>query len=65
MKKFDKEYRTQWTPEKEYLLSIGIKPTFTKVIDEVTTYKYEKTSELFSALALFYSKNDNTKDNIR
>lgn len=57
MKKYDKEYSTQYTPEKEYLLSIGIKPSFTKVINEVTTYKYTKTSELFKALALFYAKN--------
>jgi hypothetical protein len=57
MKKYDKEYSTQYTPEKEYLLSIGIKPSFTKVINEVTTYKYTKTSELFKALAIFYAKN--------
>ena len=30
MKKFDKEYSTQYTPEKEYLWSIGIKPSFIK-----------------------------------
>ena len=54
MKKFDKEYSTQYTPEKEYLLSMGIKPSFVKVIDEVTTYKYTKTPELFSALVSFY-----------
>ena len=56
MKKYDKEYSTQYTPEKEYLLSIGIEPSFTKVINEVTTYKYTKTSELFKALAIFYAK---------
>lgn len=56
MKRYDKEYRTQWTPEKDYLLSLGIKPTYIKVIDEVTTYKYTKTSELFKALAIFYEK---------
>lgn len=56
MKKFDKEYSTQYTPERDYLLKVGIKPTFVKVIDGVTTYKYEKTSELFSALAVFYCK---------
>lgn len=54
MKKYDKEYSTQYTPEKEYLLSKGIKPSFVKVINEVTTYKYSKTSELFNALAFFY-----------
>ena len=57
MKKFDKEYSTQYTPEKEYLRSIGIKPSFVKTINEVTTYKYEKTSMLFKALAIFYAKN--------
>lgn len=57
MKKFDKEYSTQYTPEKEYLWSIGIKPSFVKTINEVTTYKYKKTSMLFKALAIFYAKN--------
>jgi hypothetical protein len=57
MKKFDKEYSTQYTPEKEYLWSVGIQPSFIKVINEVTTYKYTKTSKLFEALAIFYTKN--------
>lgn len=57
MKKFDKEYSTQYTPEKEYLWSIGIKPSFVKTINEVTTYKYVKTPDLFKALAIFYTKN--------
>lgn len=57
MKKFDKEYSTQYTPEKEYLEKLGIKPTFIKVIDEVTTYKYAKSESLFKALTLFYSIN--------
>jgi hypothetical protein len=56
MKKFDKEYSTQYTPEKKYLESVGINPSFIKVIDEVTTYKYEKTSELFKFLAIFYAQ---------
>ena len=55
MKKFDKEYFTQYTPEKEYLLSNGIKPSFIKEINGVTTYKYTKTSELFKLLAIFYA----------
>lgn len=54
MKKFDKEYSTQYTPEKEYLESVGIKPTFVKVINGVTTYKYTKTSKLFKVLESFY-----------
>ena len=54
MKKFDKEYSTQYTPEKDYLLSVGIHPSFVKVIDGTTTYKYTKTSELFKYLMFFY-----------
>jgi hypothetical protein len=56
MKKFDKEYFTQYTPEKKYLENIGISPSFVKVVDGVTTYKYTKTSELFRALAIFYAQ---------
>lgn len=56
MKKFDKEYSTQYTPEKEYLLKKGIKPSFIKIVDGVTTYKYTKTSELFLVLVSFYMK---------
>lgn len=57
MKKFDKEYSTQYTPEKEYLLQNGIRPSFVKEINKVTTYKYTKTSELFKLLAIFYAVN--------
>lgn len=57
MKKYDIEYQTQYSPEKDYLLSVGIKPTFVKVINEVTTYKYKKTPELFHHLEIFYAKN--------
>lgn len=56
MKKYDKEYSTQYTPEKKYLLSVGIKPTFIKTINNVTTYKYEKTPELFHFLEFFYAQ---------
>lgn len=56
MKKFDMEYFTQYTPEKEYLVQNGIKPSFVKVINGVTTYKYTKTSELFKLLAIFYAQ---------
>lgn len=55
MKKFDKEYFTQHTPEMEYLKKNGISPSFVKVINGVTTYKYTKTSELFKALAVYYA----------
>jgi len=35
MNKFDKEYFTEHTSEKEYLMSLGIKQSFVKVINEV------------------------------
>ena len=56
MKKFDKEYSTQYTPEMKFLLEQGIKYTFVKEINGVTTYKYEKTTELFNALEIFYKR---------
>lgn len=55
MKKFDIEYSTQYTPEKDYLMNNGIAPSFVKVINEVTTYKYKKTPELFKMLEFFYA----------
>lgn len=58
MKKFDIEYSTQYSPEKEYLKSVGIYPSFVKVINEVTTYKYKKSSKLFHYLELFYLNNN-------
>ena len=54
--KFDKEYSTQYNKEREFLLGHGIKPSFVKIIDGVTTYKYTKTPELFKLLVLFYSQ---------
>lgn len=54
MKKFDKEYSTQYTPEMDFLKKYGILPSFVKVINNVTTYKYTKTSMLFETLAIFY-----------
>lgn len=57
MKKFDKEYSTQYTPEKFYLEEHGIYPSFVKIINGVTTYKYTKTSMLFKSLMFFYEKN--------
>ena len=54
MKKFDKEYSTQYTPEKDFLLKNGITPSFIKTINNVTTYKYTKTQKLFEALLNFY-----------
>lgn len=54
MKKFDKEYSTQYIKEMKYLQSKGINYSFVKNIQEVTTYKYKKTPELFFALVSFY-----------
>lgn len=47
MKKFDKEYSTQYTKEMKYLRSKGINYSFVKNIQGVTTYKYKKTPGLF------------------
>lgn len=58
MKKFDKEYQTQYVKEMKYLQSLGINYVFVKKVNNVDTYKYTKTSELFQALAIFYAKND-------
>ena len=58
MKKYDIEYSTQYTPEKDFLLNNGIKPSFVKVINEVTTYKYKKTKRLFELLTVFYTQYD-------
>ena len=57
MKKFDKEYNTQYVPEMKYLQSKGIKYSFVKEIDGVTTYKYTKTPELFFFFLSFYMEN--------
>lgn len=57
MKKFDKEYSTQYVPEMKYLQSKGIEYSFVKDIQGVTTYKYTKTPELFLALVSFYMEN--------
>ena len=53
-KKFDKEYRTQWTDEVIHLKEHGIRYVFAKEIDGITTYKYKKTAKLFNVLADFY-----------
>ena len=56
IKIFDKEYSTQFTPEMKYLQNIGINYNFVKLINEVNTYKYTKTPELFHALEIFYTQ---------
>lgn len=52
--KFDKEYSTQWNKERDYLEQNGIKYTFVKEINGMSTYKYTKNSKLFKALVSFY-----------
>lgn len=54
MKKYDKEYSTQYVPEVEYLKQYGIRYTFVKKVNGVSTYKYDKTPKLFGVLFLFY-----------
>lgn len=54
--KFDKEYSTQFKEEVEYLEKLGIRYTFVKNINNISTYKYTKTSELFNALGIFYAQ---------
>lgn len=61
MKKFDKEYSTQYVPEMKFLQEYGINYTFVKLVNGVTTYKYAKTKELFEALILFYDKMINNR----
>lgn len=56
MKRFDKEYSTQYVPEMKYLERMGIKYDFVKDVNEVTTYKYRKTPELFKLLEIFYAQ---------
>lgn len=59
MKKFDKEYATQYVAEMKYLESVGIKYDFVKQINGVTTYKYTKNALLFHYLEIFYTTQQN------
>lgn len=52
--KVDTEYSCTWNTEQEFLASKGIRYTFVKTIDGVTTWKYKKTTLLFDALSEFY-----------
>lgn len=59
---FDKEYSTQWSTEYAFLKQRGIPYTFVKVDDRgITTWKYAKTAELFSALSDFYAQSNEAK----
>lgn len=55
-KLFDSEYSTQWRDEVDFLKKNGINYTFVKRNNNISTYKYKKTSELFLKLAYFYAK---------
>lgn len=60
MKKFDKEYATQWIEEVEWLKKHDIRYVFVKTDENnVTTYKYKKTLELFKSLMYFYKQKEN------
>lgn len=51
---FDMEYSTQVRREVDYLKTKNINYIFVKKINGISTYKYTKTPELFSALVSFY-----------
>lgn len=55
-KLFDSEYSTQWRDEVDFLKEKGINYTFAKRNNNISTYKYEKTNELFLQLAYFYAQ---------
>ena len=57
-KLFDSEYSTQWRDEVEYKKKNGINYTFVKRNNNISTYKYKKTSELFLKLAYFYAQKE-------
>lgn len=56
-KLFDSEYSTQWRKEVDFLKENGINYDYVKRNNNISTYKYKKTSELFSKLTYFYAKN--------
>lgn len=57
-KLFDSEYSTQWRDEVDFLKQNGINYTFVKRNNNISTYKYKKTSELFLKLAYFYAQKE-------
>lgn len=60
MKKFDKEYSTQWIKEVEWLQKHNVFYVFVKTdYNNITTYKFKKTAQLFLWLFIFYSLNKN------
>lgn len=61
---FDREYATTYKSEVKWLTEHGIKYVFVKVINNLTTYKYKKNSELYHTLGKFYEflESKNVKD---
>ena len=57
-KLFDSEYSTQWRDEVDFLKKNGINYTFVKRNNNISTYKYKKTSEIFLKLAYFYAQKE-------
>ena len=55
-KKFDREYSVTFIKEKKFLDACGIKYEFVKEINDITTFKYKKTSYLFECLSNFYKQ---------
>lgn len=51
---FDREYATTYKSEVAWLSRHGIRYTFVKEINTLTTYKYKKNSALYQCLADFY-----------
>ena len=55
-KQFDKEYQTQYPAEVIWLTEHGIRYSFVKDINGISTYKYKKNRKLFKSLFEFYSQ---------
>ena len=53
--KIDHEYNCVWIDEFNYLVKHGIRYTFVKIVDGITTWKFKKNEKLFQTLADFYS----------
>ena len=53
--KIDQEYSCVWYEEFDYLMKHNLRYTFVKTINNVTTWKFKKTEQLFLLLADFYS----------
>lgn len=54
MKNIDREYSTQERKEMFYLIDNGEKYVFAKTYDDITTWKFKKTENLFKLLSEYY-----------